>query len=58
LLPPLKDVAEISKQIAFSVAREAQQQGLAPVKTAVELKEAIEDNFWSPRYREYKRISI
>lgn len=58
LLPPLKDVAEISKQIAFSVAREAQQQGLAPIKTAVELKEAIEDNFWSPRYREYKRISI
>lgn len=58
LLPPLKDVAEISKQIAFSVAREAQQQGLAPVKTAVELKEAIEDNFWIPRYREYKRISI
>lgn len=57
LLPPLKDVAEISKQIAFSVAREAQQQGLAPAQSALDLKEAIEANFWQPRYREYRRVT-
>jgi malate dehydrogenase (oxaloacetate-decarboxylating) len=58
LLPPLEQVAEICKAIAFSVARQAQQQGLAPAMSAVELKTAIEDHFWLPRYREYRRISI
>jgi len=58
LLPPLAQVADISKAIAFSVARQAQQQGLAPAMSAVELKTAIEAHFWLPRYREYRRISI
>lgn len=57
LLPPLEQVADISKAIAFSVARQAQQQGLAPAISAVELKTAIEANFWLPRYRDYRRIS-
>lgn len=53
LLPPLTDIVEISKHIAFAVAKLAQQQGLAEQCNEATLLEKIEANFWQPKYREY-----
>ncbi|MFW5447110.1 MAG: NAD-dependent malic enzyme [Methylophagaceae bacterium] len=57
LLPPLVDIAELSKKIAFAVGKLAQQQGFADTMTDQQLLDAIEKNFWEPKYREYKRAS-
>jgi malate dehydrogenase (oxaloacetate-decarboxylating) len=58
LLPPLNDSATLSKKIAFEVAKLAQQKKLAPEITDSALLQAIEDNFWLPRYREYQRVNV
>lgn len=54
LLPALTESAILSKKIAFAVARLAQQKQLAPEMSEAALLQAIEDNFWLPRYREYQ----
>lgn len=58
LLPPLKSIADLSKVIAFNVAKVAYRQGHALVLSDEKLKEKIERNFWQPAYRDYKRVSI
>src|SRR5690606_16733507 len=58
LLPPLTETAELSKKIAFAVAKLAQQKRLAPEMTENTLLQAIEDNFWLPRYRDYQRVNV
>lgn len=58
LLPPLTEITELSKKIAFAVAKLAQQQGFADETTDQQLMDAIEQNFWLPEYREYKRVSV
>lgn len=58
LLPPLKEVAELSKKIAFNVAKQAQKENLALAFDDDVLKGKIERNFWNPEYRKYKRVSI
>ncbi|MFT4940454.1 MAG: malate dehydrogenase (oxaloacetate-decarboxylating) [Paraglaciecola sp.] len=58
LLPPLGDIAKLSKKIAFDVGKVAQQQGLALEVSDEVLKSRIERNFWLPEYRPYKRVSI
>lgn len=58
VLPELKDIQNVSKAIAFAVAKTAQQQGKAVVTSAEALKQAINDNFWSAEYRDYRRTSI
>lgn len=58
LLPPLKEVPELSKKIAFAVAKKAQEEQLALVLEDDVLKDKIEKNFWKPEYRQYKRVSI
>lgn len=57
LLPPFTALAELSKKIAFAVAKVAQQQGLALEIDDNTLQQRIEDNFWKPQYRHYKRVS-
>ncbi|VYU80256.1 NAD-dependent malic enzyme [Metakosakonia massiliensis] len=58
VLPELKDIHIVSRAIAFAVGKIAQQQGVA-VKTSEEaLLQAINDNFWLPQYRSYRRTSI
>lgn len=54
LLPKLTEIGELSKKIAFAVAKRAQQQGLADEMDDEALLAAIEDNFWRPQYRTYK----
>jgi Malic enzyme len=58
LLPPLTDVARLSKKIAFGIAKIAQQQGLALEMSDEVLESKIEKAFWTPKYRRYKRVSI
>ena len=58
LLPPLTQITELSKSIAFNVAKVAMQQGHALKVSDEELKSRIDKYFWSPEYREYKRASV
>ncbi|QJQ94574.1 MULTISPECIES: NAD-dependent malic enzyme [Halomonadaceae] len=55
LLPPLSEIREISKAIAFDVAKQAQEDGVALKSDDDLLRENIEQGFWYPRYREYRR---
>ncbi len=57
LLPPLTELAALSKAIAFAVASVAMAQGLAVERSDEELRADIERNFWTPQYREYRRIA-
>ncbi|RUO48550.1 NAD-dependent malic enzyme [Pseudidiomarina donghaiensis] len=58
LLPGITNIAELSKKIAFNVAKVAQQQGLALEVSDETLQQRIDANFWKPQYRRYKRVSI
>ncbi len=57
LLPRLTQIAQLSKDIAFAVAKVAMKQGLA-IKISDEiLQQRIDDDFWKAEYRPYKRVS-
>lgn len=58
LLPPLTDVARLSRKIAFGIAKIAQQQGLALEMSDEILENKIEKAFWKPEYRTYRRVSM
>ncbi|NQZ05236.1 NAD-dependent malic enzyme [Idiomarina sp.] len=58
LLPGFTELAQLSKDIAFAVAKVAQEEGVALEIDDEVLKQRIEKNFWSPEYRRYKRVSI
>lgn len=58
LLPPLEAIHSVSKKIAFAVAKKAIEQGVALEITDEALEEAIENHFWQPVYRRYKRTSF
>lgn len=56
LLPPITEIAVLSKRIAFGISKIAQAQGLALHVSDEVLERKIEKNFWQPVYREYKRV--
>ena len=58
LLPPLTDLAALSREIGFAIAKCAQEEQLAPVIDDETLLARIEANFWQPEYREYRRVSV
>jgi len=58
LLPPLTQIAQLSKEIAFAIAKVAYEQDLALELSDADLLAKIEQNFWNPEYRQYKRISL
>lgn len=58
LLPAFNDLTQLSKDIAFAVGKVAQQEGLALEIDDDTLRERIDNNFWKPEYRFYKRVSI
>lgn len=58
LLPPLEDIREVSVKIAFAVAKKAMEQGVASQRTDDRIRQKIEENFWTPDYRPYKRSSF
>jgi len=48
----------VSEAIAVAVGKMAQQQGVAVKTSADALQQAIDENFWQPEYRSYRRTSI
>ena len=56
LLPSLGEIQSVSKVIAFDVAKAAIQDGVAVMINDALLKQKIEESFWHPEYRLYKRI--
>lgn len=58
LLPPLEQIEHVSRQIAKAVAKTAQLQGHALQISDAALDAAIEANFWTPEYRQYRRVSF
>ncbi len=57
LLPPLTEIANLSKKMAFAITKVGQQQKLAPKMTDDDLTAAIDKHFWQPEYRKYTRIN-
>jgi len=57
LLPPITAISQLSKRMAFDVAKVAIAQGWALKLSDEQLAAAIEDNFWLPRYRDYRRTA-
>ena len=58
LLLPLQQITEVSRSIAFAVAKVAQEQGHALKISDAQLHARIDQVFWTPHYRRYKRISL
>ncbi len=58
LLPPLEEIHTVSKKIAFAVAKKAIEQGYALEITDEALHQKIEQYFWKPVYRRYKRTAF
>ncbi|MCG7568682.1 NAD-dependent malic enzyme [Pseudoalteromonas sp. CNC9-20] len=58
LLPPLTEIESLSKRIAFAVAKVAIAQGEALEFSDEDIIKAIDNNYWHPEYRNYKRVSI
>ncbi|ENM0965949.1 NAD-dependent malic enzyme [Vibrio parahaemolyticus] len=58
LLPPLEEIHLVSKRIAFAVAKKAIEQGVALEITDEALNDAIDQAFWQPVYRRYKRTAF
>jgi len=58
LLPPLTEIAQLSKAIAFAIAKVAINEKLALPLPDDELKAKIDRNYWQAEYRQYRRISI
>ncbi|KXZ69829.1 NAD-dependent malic enzyme [Acinetobacter venetianus] len=56
LLPSLGEIQSVSRVIAFDVAKAAIQDGVAVMINDELLKQKIEESFWHPEYRRYKRI--
>ncbi|QIO10152.1 NAD-dependent malic enzyme [Acinetobacter lanii] len=56
LLPDLNELQKVSKIIAFKVAQAAIADGVAVALSDDLILKSIEDNFWKPEYRRYKRI--
>jgi malate dehydrogenase (oxaloacetate-decarboxylating) len=55
LLPGLNKLRKVSLTIALAVGLQAIAEGVAPAATKEQLEQKIQDNFWDPEYREYKR---
>ncbi|MCJ2377420.1 NAD-dependent malic enzyme [Vibrio sp. ZSDZ34] len=58
ILPPLEEIHLVSKRIAFAVAKKAIEQGHALEITDEALEAAIDQHFWQPVYRRYKRTAF
>ena len=53
LLPSLRELRVVAKEIALAVAMEAQRSGLAPKMSVEELRSRIEKAHWNPEYPVY-----
>lgn len=57
LLPDINNIQEVTKAIAFSVGIAAQRDGVAIRIPEESLRGKIDEIYWHPQYRQYKRTS-
>ena len=57
LLPDINNIQEVTKAIAFSVGIAAQRDGVAIRIPEESLLGKIDEIFWHPQYRQYRRTS-
>lgn len=57
LLPDINNIQEVTKAIAFHVGIAAQHDGVAIRIPEASLRSKIDEIFWHPQYRQYKRTS-
>lgn len=55
LLPPLHTIRDVSYQVAFAVAKEAVNAGLANQLSDADIETAIRKKMWFPEYLPYKK---
>jgi len=55
LLPPVRDLREVSAKVALAVGKQAQADGVAPACSTDELEARIRAFMWVPLYRDYVR---
>jgi malate dehydrogenase (oxaloacetate-decarboxylating) len=55
LLPPLDEIAEVSRRVAMAVAEQAVGEGLIANASADELRRRIEARRWTPGYRRFRK---
>jgi malate dehydrogenase (oxaloacetate-decarboxylating) len=53
LLPRLRNIREVALEIAYGVALEAQEEGLAPACEPEALRRTIVESQWTPQYQPY-----
>ena len=58
LLPPLSFIREISEKIAYAVAQQAIVDKLALPLTTENIQHRLQETFWLPKYRSYRRTSF
>jgi malate dehydrogenase (oxaloacetate-decarboxylating) len=58
LLPDLNDIRLVSKYIAKFVYKQAIIDGVTLEVDDDEIERSIENNFWEPSYRPYKRVAL
>ncbi|MGH1440580.1 MAG: NAD-dependent malic enzyme [Cellvibrionaceae bacterium] len=58
LLPDLNDIRNVSKFIAQAVYKQAIEDGMTPEVSDEDITAAIDKNFWTPKYRPYKRVAF
>jgi malate dehydrogenase (oxaloacetate-decarboxylating) len=56
LLPPIDNMRDVAIQIALMVGVQAQQDGVAQTMSEQELRERVQQEFWTPHYLSYKLI--
>tara|TARA_B100001094_G_scaffold283984_1_gene297126 strand:- start:18439 stop:20127 length:1689 start_codon:yes stop_codon:yes gene_type:complete len=58
LLPTIEEIHVVSRKIAFAVAKQAFEDGVAKPMTDEKLQKVIDNNFWQPEYRDYIRSAF
>ncbi len=53
LFPGLQDLRTVSREIAISIIRLAQEEGLSPKTDLSDIKKRIDQTMWFPEYRSY-----
>jgi malate dehydrogenase (oxaloacetate-decarboxylating) len=53
LLPRLRNIREVALEIAYGVALEAQEEGLAPACEPEALRRKVIESQWTPQYQPY-----
>ena len=56
VLPKISNIMAVSQKIALAVANQAREEGLTPLSEKIDLKEAIKQVSWKPKYYPYRKI--